>query len=70
MIKVSIKEASAHLSRYVADLREGETILLCKRNRAIAEIRPIMTGKRDRRPIGLGKGTFNVPDSFFEEISE
>lgn len=40
MIKLNIHEAKTHLSRYLPALERGETILLCKRNIPIAEIRP------------------------------
>ncbi|MBI5696441.1 MAG: type II toxin-antitoxin system Phd/YefM family antitoxin [Nitrospirae bacterium] len=70
MIKVNIKEASSHLSRYVDGLRDGDSILLCKRNQPVAEIRPVSTLSGEPRPIGLGKDVFQVPDSFFEELPD
>jgi len=70
MIKVNIKDASAHLSRYLEGLREGDSILLCKRDKPVAEIRPVSTQKRGPRPIGLAKGVFDVPASFFEELPD
>ena len=41
MLKLNIHEAKTHLSRYLAKLKKGETIILCKRNKPIAEIRPL-----------------------------
>jgi antitoxin (DNA-binding transcriptional repressor) of toxin-antitoxin stability system len=70
MIKLNIHEAKTHLSAYLAKLEEGETILLCKRNVPIAEIRPLPRKPKEPRPIGLGKGEFTVPDSFFEPLPE
>ena len=32
MIRLDMREAKAHLSRYIAQLEDGETILLCRRN--------------------------------------
>ncbi len=43
MIRVNIHEAKTHLSKYLEKVAEGETIILCKRNVPIAEIRPIST---------------------------
>ena len=68
MIRLNIHEAKTHLSRYLAKLRRGETILLCKRNIPIAEIRPLPKRRKTKRPIGLAKGEFKVPPEFFEPL--
>ena len=70
MIKLNIHEAKTHLSHYLDEVQKGEKILLCKRNRPVAEIRPIPTHQEGRRPIGLAKGEFQVPDTFFEELPD
>lgn len=70
MIKLNIHEAKTHLSRYIEEVEHGETILLCKRNQPVAEIRPLMAYRRRKRPIGLAKKKFSVPASFFEELPE
>lgn len=78
MIRLNMHEAKTHLSRHVRKLRYGDRILLCNRNVPVAEIVPLMSSKTavkvttkavgKRRPIGLGRGTFRVPASFFEEL--
>ena len=68
MIKLNIHEAKTHLTRYLANLSKGETIILCKRNVPIAEIRPIADERRTRRPVGLAKGKFKVTDDFFKPL--
>jgi prevent-host-death family protein len=70
MKKLNIHEAKTHLSRYLEEVEHGETILICKRNRPIAEIKPLATRSEKPRPVGLAKGIFTVPDSFFEELPE
>lgn len=70
MIKLNIHEAKTHLSRYLSKLKEGETILLCKRNTPIAEIRPIEQPPQKARPVGLAKNVFKVPRSFFEPLPD
>ena len=60
MIRLNIHEAKTHLSRYLSMIRKGETILLCKRNQPIAEIRPLQS-RAQKRPVGLAKGQFAVP---------
>ncbi len=68
MIKINIHEAKTYLSRYLDRLAKGETIILCKRNIPIAEIRPIPTDRTSQRPIGLAKDKFRVPPEFFEPL--
>jgi antitoxin (DNA-binding transcriptional repressor) of toxin-antitoxin stability system len=68
MIRVNIHEAKTHLSRYLSLLAKGETILLCKRNVPIAEIRAIPPALESERPIGLAKGKFRIPAEFFEPL--
>ncbi len=70
MIKINIHEAKTHLSRYLDRLAAGETIILCKRNIPIAEIRGIRQGRKENRPIGLAKGAFKVPAAFFEPLPD
>jgi len=70
MIKLNIHEAKTHLSKYLAKLKAGDRILLCKRNRPVAEITPLPEVLVRPRPIGLAKGQFTVPRSFFEPLPE
>ena len=70
MIRLNIHEAKTHLSRYLKRLMQGETILLCKRNTPIAEIHPIQTARKKKRPTGLVKGRFQVPQDFFESLPD
>ena len=58
MIKINIHDAKTHLSHYLNELEQGETILLCKRNEPVAEIRPIARHSIEDRPIGLAKKYF------------
>ncbi len=70
MIRLNMHEAKTHLSRYVAELQEGETILLCRRNEPVAEIRGLPRARKKRRPFGLAREQFTVPDSFFEPLPD
>ncbi|HEX4133375.1 MAG TPA: hypothetical protein VHY84_02040 [Bryobacteraceae bacterium] len=70
MNRVNIHDAKTNLSRYLAELTPGETLLLCNRNEPVAEIR-LLRGKGTRKPrIGVAKGEFVVPDSFFEPLPD
>jgi prevent-host-death family protein len=68
MIRLNIHEAKAHLSEYLARLKEGDTIILCKRNVPIAEIRSIKKAAKGKRAIGLFKGQIRIPKSFFDPL--
>jgi antitoxin (DNA-binding transcriptional repressor) of toxin-antitoxin stability system len=68
MIRLNVHEAKAHLSYYLQKLKRGETILLCRRNVPIAEIRPLPTRRKTKRQIGLAKGKFKVDRKFFEPL--
>jgi len=70
MIRINISQAKAHLSKYLAQLKEGEAILLCKGDVPIAQIRPIRPDIRQLRPIGLDKGRLIVPKSFLDPLPD
>jgi antitoxin (DNA-binding transcriptional repressor) of toxin-antitoxin stability system len=70
MIRLNIHEAKTHLSRYLKRLAKGERIVLCLRNVPIAEIRALPAAETKPRPIGLARGRFTVPPSFFEPLPD
>jgi len=70
MTTINVHEAKTHLSRYLVEVEKGKSFILCKRNKPVAEIRPIINRIMKKRPIGLAKGTFTVPASFFDELPE
>ena len=65
MIRVNIHEAKTHLSRYLQRVAEGESVIICKRNIPVAELRPITQQPKNLRPVGLAKGQFEVGPEFF-----
>ncbi|MCP4599545.1 MAG: type II toxin-antitoxin system Phd/YefM family antitoxin [Proteobacteria bacterium] len=70
MNRINIHEAKTHLSKYLSRLKKGETLILCKRNVPIAEIRPIKSEESAKRQIGLVKDLFSVPEAFFEPLPD
>ena len=69
MTTINIHEAKANLSRYLAAVEKGQTVIVCKRNVPIAEIRPLPRKPGSRRPIGLARDKgVRLPDSFFEPL--
>ena len=70
MIVVNIHEAKAKLSHYLDAVAKGERVVICKRNRPVAELRAVEQQRTEPRPLGLGKGTFTIPPSFFEPMPD
>ena len=69
MTKVNVAEVKERLSSYLDRVQQGETVIICRRNVPIAELRPIAHAPRVQRPIGIDRG-MKVPDSFFEPLPE
>ena len=69
MIRVNIAEAKTRLSRYLEAVERGETVVVCRRNVPIAEIRPVAKPRKEPRPVGIDRG-MEVPPSFFEPLAE
>jgi antitoxin (DNA-binding transcriptional repressor) of toxin-antitoxin stability system len=70
MVRLNVHEAKTNLSRYLRRLEQGETILLCRHNRPIAELRPLPAAQKPERVFGLDQGTLVVPPEFFEPLDE
>ncbi len=70
MKRVNMHEAKTHLSRYVAELAPGETLLLCNRNEPVAELRAILKKPAGKPRLGAAKGKFIIPDSFFDPLPD
>ena len=69
MIKVNIADAKTHFSRYLENVESGETVIVCRRNVPIAEIRPVPRPPAQPRPVGIDRGMI-VPPSFFEPLPD
>ena len=73
MISLNINEIKTHFSRCLTKVRKGETVIVCKRNVPIAEIKPITILPNKKRPIGLaGKEypDFEISEAFFEPLPD
>lgn len=70
MVKLNIHDAKTHLSRHLAELGEGDVIVLCRRNVPIAEIRLLPQARTSPRPIGLAAGQITVPPEFFDPLPD
>ena len=59
----------AHFSRYLESVESGETVLVCRRNVPIAELRPVPKRPAQSRPVGIDRGMV-IPASFFEPLPD
>jgi prevent-host-death family protein len=67
MLKVNLHEAKANLSRYAKQVKDGETVIICDRNRPFAELRPLAKSRRPsakRRRLGQDVGKITLPDEW------
>ncbi len=68
-VMININEAKAKLSEYLEAAARGERVLICKRNRPVAELRAIEAARTAPRPVGGTTGVA-VPNSFFEPLPD
>jgi len=69
MPKINIREFKAHFSAFIDRVAAGETIVIAKRNEAVAELRPAER-RRTARILGSAVAGVVVPDSFFEPLPD
>jgi antitoxin (DNA-binding transcriptional repressor) of toxin-antitoxin stability system len=70
MLKLNIHEAKTHLSKYLAKLKAGDRIVICRRNHPVAELTALPKALTRPRPLGLAKNQFSVPRSFFDPLPD
>ncbi|HEB81089.1 MAG TPA: type II toxin-antitoxin system prevent-host-death family antitoxin [Chromatiales bacterium] len=70
MIMLNIHEAKARLSEMLVKVEAGETVVVCRRNKPVAEIRPLPRKPSTPRPVGLAKEHVRVPPEFHEPLPD
>ncbi len=66
--RANINDLKTNLSRYLVELKPSDVLVLCKNNKPVAEIRLLPKEKIRKPRIGVAKGQFVVPNSFFEQL--
>jgi antitoxin (DNA-binding transcriptional repressor) of toxin-antitoxin stability system len=69
MLSVTVDEILRDPSKYLRQVESGETFVILQAEKAIAELRPIVSSK-ELRPFGLCAGEFIVPDDFDAPLPE
>ena len=69
MLNVTIDEIQRDPLKYLHKVEAGETLVIVRSEKPIAELRPISSSKQ-LRPFGLCAGEFIVPDDFDAPLSD
>jgi antitoxin (DNA-binding transcriptional repressor) of toxin-antitoxin stability system len=71
MLMVNIAEAKAKLSEFVEAVSRGERVVICNRNKPVAELRAVdQAPARPRDLSPMYPGQIFVTDGFFEPMTE
>jgi len=70
MTTISVQEVERDPLGCLRRVEDGETLLVVRDERAVAEIKPVPAATRQPRPFGLCAGEFTVPDDFDQPLPE
>ena len=72
MIKLNINEIKTQFSKYIEMVEAGDTVIVCKRNVPVAEIRPVEKEKKKlRKPIlGSARGMVTILPDFDDPLPD
>jgi prevent-host-death family protein len=64
MTTVNVHDAKTHLSRLLDRVVEGETIIIARAGKPVAQLTPLAHGSVAERRLGFLQGRSEVPDDF------
>lgn len=67
---VSLREIERDPAAYLRRVEGGETLLVVRDHRPVAEIKPVAAAPQGPRPFGLSAGEFTVPPGFDDPLPE
>ena len=70
MAQVSVEEIQQDLSAYLQRVEDGETIIIIRAGKPVAEVKPLLSRTETLRPFGLCAGEFTIPDDFDAPLPE
>jgi antitoxin (DNA-binding transcriptional repressor) of toxin-antitoxin stability system len=70
VIRVNIHEAKTNLSKLIERAEKGETIIVCRRNEPVVEMRATPGSSSKRRVFGGARGKIKIPPTFFDPLSD
>ena len=70
MVEIDAADLVGSLTQCLLQVEGGETILITKDQKPVAELKPVRNPESAPRPFGLCKGEFTVPDDFDDPLPE
>ena len=70
MTNISIEEIQRDFMGYLRRVQAGETLVILQADKPVAELKPVTSNGRERRPYGLCAGQFEVPNDFNDPLPE
>ncbi len=70
MVQVTLDEITHDPQTYLDLVEAGQTLVILKAGKPVAEVKPIVSRVKTPRPFGLCAGEFTVPDDFDAPLPE
>lgn len=70
MTKVSVYDARAGLSRLIDQALAGEEVIITRKGKPVIRLVPVEPEQKKPREMGMLRGLFEVPDSFFDPLPD
>lgn len=70
MIRITLDEMERNLQDYIQRVEAGETVVILRGGKPVAEVKPAAPEIIGLRPFGLAAGEFVVPDDFDAPLPE
>jgi antitoxin (DNA-binding transcriptional repressor) of toxin-antitoxin stability system len=70
MKRINVHEAKTHLSKIIATLEAEGTVIICRNNEPVAELRALPRALKRQRPWGIERAAFSVPPEFHAPLPD
>ena len=70
MTQVNLEDIQQDLSTYLQRVEAGETLVIIRAGKPVAEVKPVAARIETLRPFGLCAGEFTVPDDFDDPLPD
>ena len=70
MIRIDSDEVQRDFNHYIDLVEKGETLVILRHSKEVAEVRSLEQAEKAPRPHGLCAGEFSVPDDFDAPLPE
>lgn len=70
MHNITVDDIQRDPAKYLRQVQAGESFAIVHAGKAIAELKPLSSLRKQPRPFGLCAGEFTVPDDFDKPLPE